>query len=100
MIIEECNKFAFEFYILSAEKNSPAGQITNFEITGDWNDEECLKKFSGLCDIITLENEFIDFKKINSLKMPRKDCLSGSETIKLIQDKLYQKETLEKLKCN
>ena len=97
MIIEECNKFAFEFYILSAEKNSPAGQITNFEITGDWNDEECLMKFSGLCDIITLENEFINFKKIRFLEDTGKTVCPGSETIKLIQDKLYQKETLEKL---
>jgi 5-(carboxyamino)imidazole ribonucleotide synthase len=97
MIIEECNKFAFEFYILSAENNSPAGQITSNEITGDWNDEECLKKFSGICDIITLENEFIDHKKIKFLEETGKAVYPGSHTIKLIQDKLYQKETLEKL---
>lgn len=98
MIIEECNKFAFEFIILSAEKNSPAGLITISEITGDWNDEECLRKFSSKCDIITLENEFIDHKKIRFLEQLGKTVYPDSKSIELIQDKLYQKETLEKLK--
>jgi 5-(carboxyamino)imidazole ribonucleotide synthase len=97
MIIESCNKYAFEFFILSKEKNSPAGQITNNEITGDWNDEECLKEFSGKCDIITLENEFIDYKKIKFLESTGIKVYPDSRTIKLVQDKLYQKETLEKI---
>ncbi|MEZ4822483.1 MAG: 5-(carboxyamino)imidazole ribonucleotide synthase [Ignavibacteria bacterium] len=97
MIMEECYKFGFEFYILSKEKNSPAGQITNNELTGDWNDEECLKKFSEACDIITLENEFIDHSKIEFLERQGKPVYPDSRIIKLIQDKLYQKETLKKL---
>ncbi len=97
MIIEECNKFSFEFYILSDEKNSPAGQITRNEITGNWNDEDCLRKFGEQCDIITLENEFIDYQKIKFLEDAGKAVYPGSGIIKLIQDKLFQKETLKKI---
>ena len=97
MIIEECSKYAFEFLILSKEINSPAGQITNNEIIGDWNDEECLKNFSEKCDVITLENEFIDHRKIRFLEDNGKTVYPCSDIIKLIQDKLFQKETLEKL---
>ena len=97
MIIEECNKFAFEFYILSEEKNSPAGQITRNEISGNLNDENCLRKFGEQCDILTLENEFIDFQKIKFLEDSGKEVYPGSGIIKLIQDKLFQKETLKKI---
>jgi len=97
MIIEECNKFAFEFYILSEEKNSPAGQITRNEITGNWNDEDCLGNFGKQCDVITLENEFIDYQKIKFLEDAGKTVYPGSGIIKLIQDKLFQKETLKKI---
>lgn len=97
MIMEGCYKYGFEFFILSKEKDSPAGQITKNEITGDWNDEACLKNFSDKCDIITLENEFIDYTKIKYLESLGKPVYPDSEIIKLIQDKLFQKETLKKL---
>jgi len=97
MIMEGCYKFGFEFCILSKETDSPAGQITNNEVTGDWSDEESLKKFSSMCDIITLENEFIDHTKIEYLEKLGKPVYPDSKIIKLVQDKLYQKETLEKL---
>lgn len=98
MIMEGCYKFGFEFHILSKEENSPAGQLTKFETVGDWNDEVCLKKFADPCDIITLENEFIDWQIIKSLEQNGKIVFPSSGIIKLIQDKLFQKETLQKLK--
>jgi phosphoribosylaminoimidazole carboxylase PurK protein len=96
MIMEGSYKFGFEFCILSKETDSPAGQITSNEVTGDWSDEESLEKFSSMCDIITLENEFIDHTKIEYLEKFGKPVYPDSKIIKLVQDKLYQKETLEK----
>jgi len=95
MIIEECNKYAFEFHVLSNEKNSPAGQITKFETEGDWNDEKTLIEFAKNCDIITLENEFIDHKKLKAIEDTGKKVFPCSENIKLIQDKFIQKKTLQ-----
>ena len=97
MIIEECYKYGFEFHVLSKEADSPAGQVTKYETTGDWNDEESLKKFSKACDIITLENEFIDPDKLRALEKSGKKVFPGSHIIELIQDKLYQKKTLERI---
>lgn len=93
--MESSYKYGVEFHILSKEENSPAGQLTNFETVGDWNDEECLKKFSAQCDIITLENEFIYFQKIKYLEQEGKKVYPSSQIINLIQDKLFQKKTLE-----
>ena len=98
MMMECAYRYGFEFVILSKEKNSPAGMITNNEITGDWNDTECLKKFAGVCDVVTLENEFIDYKKLECIESLGKKVYPSSSNIRLIQDKFIQKETLRSLK--
>lgn len=97
MILENCYKFGFEFQILSNEENSPAGKITRHEIVGDWNDENCLSEFANSCDLITAENEFIDFYKIKFLENLGKEVHPGSEIIQLIQDKFSQKQTLRRI---
>lgn len=97
MMMEASYKYGFEFIILSNEKNSPAGKLTNSEITGDWNDIDCLKRFAEQCDVITLENEFIDYTKLEYLESLGKKVYPSSANIKLIQDKFVQKTTLSSL---
>lgn len=97
MIIEECYKYDFEFIVLSKTPDSPAGKITRHEIVGDWNDEKVLSSFAEKCDVITLENEFIDYKKIEFLESLGKPVHPSSKIVKLIQDKLIQKQTLKDL---
>jgi len=94
MIIEENSRYGFEFHILSKEHCSPSGQLTPHEIVGDWNDKNIVKNFADKCDILTLENEFIDFNILELLEKSGKVILPGSNIIRLIQDKLYQKNTL------
>jgi phosphoribosylaminoimidazole carboxylase PurK protein len=94
MIIEENSRYGIEFHILSKEHDSPAGLLTPFEVVGDWNDRDIVKNFADKCDIITLENEFIDFHILEAIEKSGKKILPGSEIIRLIQDKLFQKKTL------
>lgn len=97
MMMESAYNYGFEFVVLSNEKNSPAGKITSSEIVGDWNDTECLKRFASECDVITLENEFIDYIKLEYLQSLGKKVYPSSANIKLIQDKFVQKSTLSSL---
>ena len=94
MIIEETSKYGFEFVIYSESENSPAGKICNIEVTGKFSDLDKLKKFSSLCDIVTLENEFIDKEYIEFVESTGVQCLPGSDIVGLIQDKYYQKKKL------
>jgi 5-(carboxyamino)imidazole ribonucleotide synthase len=97
MMMEASYKYGIEFVVLSNEGNSPAGKLTNSEIVGDWNDVECLKSFAKQCDVITLENEFIDYTKLKYLESLGKKVYPSSANIKLIQDKFIQKSTLSSL---
>lgn len=94
MMMEECYKFGFEFHILTNEINSPAGQLTKHEYIGDWNDKNVLSGFTGNCDLVTLENEFIDYRNLEFIENTGKEVLPSSSIIKLIQDKYFQKKTL------
>ncbi len=97
MMIEETAKFGFEFVVYSESDNSPAGKICANEITGGFSDTEKLSGFASLCDIVTLENEFIDKQYIEHIESLGIKCLPGSEIVGLIQDKFLQKKKLKEL---
>ncbi len=89
-------RMGFNIAILEKEKSSPAGELTNLEFKGWVNDNNIMKRFAGTSDIITLENEFVDYHRIEFLEALGKKVYPSSKTISLIQDKLVQKETLRK----
>lgn len=94
----EAFKFGFDVAILEKEINSPAGQLTKKEFIGTVDDKKLLRKFSDSCDVITLENEFIDHHILEYLESLGKKVIPSPHTISLIQDKFIQKKTLNKKK--
>lgn len=94
MMIEAVSRYDFRVYIYSNERNSPAGRISHGEIYGQWNDFSRLDKFIKKCDIITLENEFIDYKILEYIENSGVKVLPDSRVIKKIQDKYEQKKFL------
>lgn len=97
MIIEETSKYGFEFIIYSESPNSPAAKICNKEIVGKFSDLNKLSEFVSQCDLITLENEFIDKHYIEHVELTGVRCLPGSDIVGLIQDKFVQKKKLKEL---
>lgn len=89
-------RMGFDVSILEKTINSPAGSLTRNEIVGWVDDESCLDSISSVSDVITLENEFIDFKYLEYIEKLNKKVIPASHTISLIQDKLIQKQQLIK----
>lgn len=89
-------KLGFDVAILEKKKNSPAGQLTKNEFVGWVDDKKLIRKFAGVSDIVTLENEFIDADKLKFIESLGKKVIPSSNTIRLIQDKFTQKKTLSK----
>ena len=88
------SRLGFEISILDKENFSPAGKHTRNEFVGWVDDDELLTQFAKPCDVITLENEFIDHHRLEFLEKLGKRVYPSSHTIALIQDKLLQKEVL------
>jgi 5-(carboxyamino)imidazole ribonucleotide synthase len=89
-------KLGFEIAILEKEHQSPAGQLTKFDCAGWMNNKKIIQKFIKDCNVITLENEFIDYRDLQYIEKSGKRVFPGSKTISLIQDKFIQKKTLQK----
>lgn len=86
-------RMGFEIAILEKKKDSPAGQLTHNEFVGWVDDDDVLKRFVEVSDIVTLENEFIDSSKLQKIEEMGVTVAPFSKTLALIQDKLIQKET-------
>ena len=78
--------------VIDKEEGTPAGDMTQLEFSDGWNKGADLADFSELCDIVTLENEFIDPKILRTVQ---KDApvYPTAETMELVQDKYIQKQT-------
>lgn len=96
MSLLAAQRIGFDVAILEKQKNSPAGQLTKHEFIGWIDDDNVLKNFAEACDIVTLENEFIDSSFLKKIEAAGKVVSPSSKTIGLIQDKLIQKQTMKK----
>lgn len=88
-------RMGFDVAILEKQKNSPAGILTKNEFVGWVDDQKVFDNFIAASDVITLENEFIDFKYLQYIESKRKKVIPSSYTVSLIQDKLVQKSTFQ-----
>lgn len=88
-------RLGFDVAILEKEKNSPAGVLTKKEFVGWVDEKKIFDEFIEASDIITLENEFIDYKYLEYIENKGKKVIPDSKTISLIQDKFIQKTTFQ-----
>jgi len=80
--------------IVERGAGSPAAQITPLEFVGEWEDAAVLDRFAAACDVITIENEFIDAAILSRLEASGKAVWPNGATLARIQDKLIQKQAL------
>lgn len=82
--------------VLDADPQCPALAAVNRVVEGTWRDSAALHAFASEVDVITLENEFVDWEVLRELESRGHRVIPGSETIRWIQDKGIQKETLRR----
>lgn len=87
-------QYGYSVYIYCNDNQlSPAEHVATKTIKGDFNDLHSIINFCSLCDVVTLENEFIDQEILQyiDLHQPKK-LFPDSETFKKIGDKISEKE--------
>ena len=84
--------------VIVLEKNpfSPAARLSPDSIVGDWSDADTLRKFAERCDVITLENEFVDASALEILEKIGHKVFPSAACIAVTQDKYTQKQALQK----
>ncbi|HYE30217.1 MAG TPA: 5-(carboxyamino)imidazole ribonucleotide synthase [Methylomirabilota bacterium] len=85
-----------ELAILERSEGAPASRIVAEVIHGDWDDPKMLLKLASRVDVLTLENEFVDANSLAKVEDAGHKLWPTSATMRLIQDKLLQKEAMAK----
>ena len=94
MLASAAYRLGLNVAIIENHRESPAGDMTKFDFSIGWNNSVDLDEFIDESDIITLENEFIDPEILEYIEKKRK-VYPSSKTMRLVQDKLTQKETFQ-----
>ena len=81
--------------VLEKNAHSPAARLSPDSMVGDWSDAGTLKTFAERCDVVTLENEFVDAAALAVLEQAGHPVFPGSGCMALTQDKFKQKQALQ-----
>jgi 5-(carboxyamino)imidazole ribonucleotide synthase len=95
MLTQAAISLGIETAIFERQPDSPAARLTHHQIAGQWDDEAALVQFANLCDVITLENEFVDAHVLHRLESWGLPIYPTAATLESIQDKLLQKECIQ-----
>ncbi len=95
MLAQTAYRMGLHIAVIEHGENSPAGLMTKHEFSQGWNHEGDLENFITCVDIITLENEFIDPAILDRIA-ERRPVFPSPDTMRLVQDKFIQKETMQK----
>ncbi len=90
-------RFGMQVSVFSDRKeNEPVQFMTPYSWSGSFDDVESMMEFASSCDVITLENEFIDSKILAELQRRSGTPIYPSpESFALIENKLIEKQTFE-----
>ncbi|HSX18585.1 MAG TPA: 5-(carboxyamino)imidazole ribonucleotide synthase [Candidatus Saccharimonadales bacterium] len=96
MLVQAAHKLKLKTIVLDPTPQSPAGQITDKQIIGNYTDKKSVRKIAKEVDYLTFEIEGANAQVLKELKTEGKQVQPLGETLEIIQDKLLQKQMLKK----
>lgn len=98
MMLLEAKKMGFYAVILDPTKDCPCHSLCDEHIVADFDDEKAFQILAEKTDVITYEFEHINAKALERLEEKGYKVYPTAASLKVIQDKLTQKEAM--LKAN
>jgi 5-(carboxyamino)imidazole ribonucleotide synthase len=99
MTLEAASALGLDVVIAERFSDSPAARMTARSVlfqSGTWDDSSALDQLANLAPVVTLENEFVDAYVLESLESRGCRVLPKPTCVRIVQDKLLQKEALLK----
>ncbi|MEI8130516.1 MAG: 5-(carboxyamino)imidazole ribonucleotide synthase [bacterium] len=94
MLTDAAHRLGFKVLILDPEPNSPAGQVADGQVVGDYKDEKTILEFSKSVDVITYDIEGVSDHALELLEQSGFQVHPTSKTLSIIRDKFTQKKLL------
>jgi 5-(carboxyamino)imidazole ribonucleotide synthase len=84
------------FRVIENQPECPAAGVAGKIFLGDWNQPDILREFGESCDVITLENEFVEAGALRIIEEAGIRIYPTPATMEIVQDKFLQKSELVK----
>ena len=95
MLAQSATPLGCEVVVVENTADCPAASVSARLIEGNTGDLAALRELAATCDVLTLENEFIDFRLLATLEAEGHCVRPSAATMEKVQDKLVQKQALE-----
>ncbi|MBU1246110.1 MAG: 5-(carboxyamino)imidazole ribonucleotide synthase [Nanoarchaeota archaeon] len=96
MMTQAAKRMGFYVTVLDPTQNSPAGQVADQQIVGNFYDKNKIKKLALNSNVITYDIEHIDTQVLEELINEGCKIHPSPKVLEIIQDKLKQKQELSK----
>ena len=97
MLTEAANKMKLSVTVVDSTPDCPASQVGATQIQADLHDRAKIKKLAEASDILTIEIEHVDADFLDEISNLGKPVYPDPKVIRIIQDKLVQKEHLREI---
>jgi 5-(carboxyamino)imidazole ribonucleotide synthase len=96
MTLQAASRLGVEVIVAERFPDSPAARMTSRSLVFErgWDDEAALPRLASLAPVITLESEFVDAGVLESLEQMGSRVWPPPGCVRVVQDKLLQKQTL------
>ncbi len=95
MLGQAASQLGLQTVVLSEQPHCPAASAVTRVIQGSADEIGALRELAQACDVITLENEFVDADLLEDLEEAGHSVAPGSATMRVVQDKFLQKTALK-----
>ena len=96
MTLQAASALGLDVVIAERFPNSPAARLTSQTVVFEngWDDAVALDRLATLAPVVTLENEFVDWRVLQALEERGTRVLPSPSCVGVVQDKLLQKQAL------
>lgn len=98
MLTIAAKQLGFFVTVTDPTPQSPAGQVADRQIVGGYKDETTTRELIQLSDVVTVDAEFVNDHVLEEAEKNGKTIHPSPATIRIIKDKLLQKQFLRKHK--
>jgi len=95
MTAQAASVLDIETVIFATKENEPALKIAPQHLIGNWDNEDLLRQFAEMCDVVTLESEFVPVEILRKVEAFGTPVYASADTIEQVRDKLVQKRRMQ-----
>lgn len=95
MLGQAASQLGLQTIVLCEQPNCPAASSVTRVIQGSADEIDSLRELAEACDLVTLENEFVDSNLLETLEKSGHPVAPSAATMRVVQDKFLQKTALK-----